>query len=711
MAVSMIGCNNIGENQSDDGEAYTEQLVVSGWMQAPINRISFHNDVVYFTTYEETESAEGELCCNNRLYSVDSDGNNLKEISIDLTKEEPLTMITSIIISDDDTISIWLSSNDSLDTNQVNVFIKVDSTGKELMRKDLNSLVNGQYINKALETSQGQIVAMSEDNIYIFDESLELMNEIAIKGRVLGMALTKEEQILCATEDSDEKKFQIIDIEQGKVIETISLNKRESVDENAMLNGFQYDFCYRNEKGIYSYDIKNEKSTCLMSYEKTNLVSEDIVDGISVGMDDFMIINYPHDGTGCSIAIYKKPDETIDNNKTVITFGAFQFDVNMKRAVLDYNKTSTKYQITLKEYFDEDSEEITADEAIENLNEDIAKGTIPDILDLGILTEQYASKGLFEDLTAYIEKDEELSESLFIESVFNAMKQDDKLYYISPDFGIATLIGKAEYEKECNGWSVEKLAAFCEKQDDKMPFYAKTKIDLLDIVLQGSLSDFYDWKSVGCQFDSQEFIDILTFCNFAIQNDNSLESDMTRNEMIEQGKVLLLDESDFVPQEISSYRKLFGEEIAYIGYPNKEGQGSYFAFNNQIGIYSESNVKDGAWEFLRMLLSEEYQEQYADLSKGLDRIPIRKDCFDLLMNELSSPQEDTEESDDDILLPTEEEAFRNLVANTNKAVSYDIEMMQIIEEEAQSYFEGKKDVNEIVQIIQNRCTTYINEKR
>jgi multiple sugar transport system substrate-binding protein len=62
-------------------------------------------------------------------------------------------------------------------------------------------------------------------------------------------------------------------------------------------------------------------------------------------------------------------------------------------------------------------------------------------------------------------------------------------------------------------------------------------------------------------------------------------------------------------------------------------------------------------------------------------------------------------------LPTEEEAFRNLVANTNKAVSYDIEMMEIIEEETQAYFEGKKDVNEIVQIIQNRCTTYMNEKR
>lgn len=714
MVFSMIGCSNIGEMQANDGEAYVEQLVVSDWRQAAINRISFHNDVVYFTIYGEIRSEDGEHYCMNQLFSVDKNGNNLREIPIDLSKEEPLTMITSIMINEDDTISIWLSSYDSIATDPINVFIRVDNTGKELLRKDLNSSVNGQCVNKVLETSQGQIVAMAENDIYIFDESLELTKEIDVEGRLIGMVLTKEAQILCATEDSNEKKqFQIIDMEQEKVVETISLKKGESMDENTLFNGFQNDVCYRNDKGIYSYDIKNKKSACLMSYEKTNLASEDIVDAISVGVDAFMLINYPHDDTGCSIAMYTKPDVSSENSKTTITFGAFQFDENMKRAVIAYNKTNTKYQITLKEYFDEDSGEITADEAIENLNEDIAKGEIPDILDLSILTEQYASKGLFEDLMPYIEKDDELSEELFVDSVFNAMKQEGKLYYISPDFGISTLIGKAEYEEECSGWSTEKLIAFCEEQNDKMPFYTETKIDLLDIVLQGSLSEFCDWESGECQFDSQEFIDILTFCDLAIPDDNSLEADVTRDEMIRQGKVLWIDEPDFVPQEISSYSKLFGGEIAYIGYPNKEGQGSYFAFNNQIGICSESNVKDGAWEFLRMLLSYEYQEQYADLSKGMYRIPIRKDCFDLLMTNLSHPQEDIEgfEEDNDIVSPTQEEAFRNLVTNTHKVVSYDIEVVRIVEEEAQSYFAGKKDVNEAVRIIQNRCTTYMNEKR
>ena len=95
----------------------------------------------------------------------------------------------------------------------------------------------------------------------------------------------------------------------------------------------------------------------------------------------------------------------------------------------------------------------------------------------------------------------------------------------------------------------------------------------------------------------------------------------------------------------------------------------------------------------------------------MERIPILQDCFDLLMERLSNPQEDSFEEENDILSSSQEEAFRNLVTNTHMAVSYDIEMMKIIEEEAQQYFEGAKDENKVAQLIQKRCTTYMNEKR
>ena len=708
---SMLGCNNIKENQTGSGEAYVEQLVISDWMQDKMNRVSFRDDVVYFTTYGEIVSDTGEHYCNNRLYCVNRDGSDLKEIPMDLTKENPLTMITSIMVNEDNTISIWLSSYDPVEADQVNVFITVDDTGKELVRKDLNALVNEQYVGKAFVIPQGQIAAMAENKVYIFDESLELVNEIDIEGHAIGVAYMKENQIVCATEDNNaKKKFQVIDIEQAKVVDTISLSRGEVLNENTLFDCSQYDLCYRNDKGIYSYDIKSKKSTCLLDYEKSNLISEDIVDGISVEADDFIIIDYSHDGTGSSIALYTKADTSVENSKTIITFGAFQFDDNMKRAVQDFNKTNATYQITLKEYFDVENQEMSADKAIEELNKDIVKGAVPDILDLSMLTEEYASKGLFEDLIPYIEKDAELSEEIFVGSLFDTMKQEGKLYYITPDFSMTTLLGSVEYKEECAGWDTKKLIALCEKQEDAIPFYVETKIDLLDILLQGSLGEFYSWENEECQFDSQEFKDILTFCDLAIRDEDSLEASLTREEMIRQGKVLWMDESDFVPQEIAYYSKLFGGEISYIGYPNQEGNGSYFSINTRIGICSESEVKDGAWEFICMLLSYEYQEQYADLHKGMNRIPVRRDCFELLMTRLSNPQEDIEGINPNISC-IQEKDFRNLVENTHKVVSYDIEVMKIIEEEAQAYFLGKKDMDETVRNIQNRCVTYMNEKR
>ena len=715
MVINIMGCDSLGGDKAANADNYEEQIIVNDWVRAWPNLLCYYDETFYFTTfgeYGEVGASENEHYCDNRLFSVERNGNEVKEISIDLSKEEPLTMITSIMV-DEDTISLWLSTYDADESKPINVLIQTDYAGKEKKRTDLNALVNEENIVKALQTTQGQIVAMAEDNIYIFDETLKLIKQIEIEGRAIGMAVSKDNQLIYASEDSNDKqKLHIINVEKGKIEKTIPLKRNEAMDYNSMFASEQYDICYRTNKGIYSYDLENKKATCLLNYDKSYLVGEDIRDAISVGMDEFVIINHPSNKIESNISLYSKQDTGVENEKVTVTFGAFQFDENVKREVIAFNKANSQYEITLKEYFDEDNGESAAD-AIQELNEDIAKGSIPDLLDLSLLTNQYAAKGLFEDLSVYIEKDSELSEEQFVEPVFQAMKNNGKLYAIAPYFGIATLIGKKEYAEQLNGLTVEKLIAFCKEHEDKLPFYAETKADLLSILLEGCIADYYDWERGTCQFDSQEFKDVLTFCNQIMSDDNLLDGNATRNELIEQGKVLLVNESDFVPQDILTYAKMFGGEISYIGYPNKEGHGSYFAFNSQIGIYSGSDVKEGAWEFLRTLLSSEQQEKYADIYSGLDRIPVRKDCFDQLMTNLSTSQGEFEEAGEDyeVITQEQEQAFRDIVNNTNKAISYDIEMMNIIDEEAQAYFAGKKDIDKTVRIIQKRCTTYMSESK
>ena len=59
----------------------------------------------------------------------------------------------------------------------------------------------------------------------------------------------------------------------------------------------------------------------------------------------------------------------------------------------------------------------------------------------------------------------------------------------------------------------------------------------------------------------------------------------------------------------------------------------------------------------------------------------------------------------------EKDDFDKMVNSLKKSSSYDTVMMQIILEEAQTYFNGKKSVDEIAKLIQSRCETYMSEMR
>lgn len=55
------------------------------------------------------------------------------------------------------------------------------------------------------------------------------------------------------------------------------------------------------------------------------------------------------------------------------------------------------------------------------------------------------------------------------------------------------------------------------------------------------------------------------------------------------------------------------------------------------------------------------------------------------------------------------EQIRELIAVAKPAKGSDITVQQIIMEEAETYFQGQKSVNEVADIIQNRVQLYISE--
>lgn len=667
---------------------------------------------------EEGDVVEGTTI--NRLYVANLDGSNAKEIPLpELSENE---YMGSMMITDANEIYILLNSYDSKTEKSSYNILKLDESGKELSKEDITKVLGvgeDSYFSRLMMDSKGRTIAIMEKSVKVLDENYKEIGEIKSDNYLDGAALTKDGQIICGSSGEEKAQVQVLDIDAKKWGETFKLDlKYLSSSESLMDGNGDYDFYYKDDNGIYGYSMADKKGTKLMDYVASNVSSENSYGIIPIGKDQFIGRVWDDDGT--HLVLYTKVDPADIEDKTVITFGASYIDDNIKKAAIEFNKTNKEYKIEFKDYSNEEDPDT-------KLNADIIAGNIPDILYVsdGSL-EQYVSKGILEDLTPYYDKDSDIGTQDIMKSVLEAMKIDGKLYYLSPSFSVSTLVGNAKDVGAESGWTFEDLKALLEKKGDSVrPFYSENKSDMLWSLMGIGTTDFVDWQTGECSFDSQDFKDILEICNTGKNEETEYDEDApSYPSLIKEGKVLFC-EGYISLEEIQVYKKMFDGDITFIGYPNKDKEGSYFNFDTPIGISSKSDVKDGAWEFIRTFMTKEYQGKNGNIWST----PTRQDCYDMMIKAKMTTKTYTDELGQEIspvsstygyddleveIKPSSQEEvdmYTDLINNTKKTRGYNNEMMEIIQEEAKAYFAGEKSLDDTADIIQNRIKTYVNENR
>lgn len=698
LAVSFIvfltGCK--GGDKSEIEYDYEEKIIVEGWMQGFIKQICLNSDTVLFTTFNLSGEPNSEESSYNGLYGINDNDENPVEIPLGLDSEFQ-HVIVSDIMCDNEMISLWLSTCDQDEYEPVNVLVQMDLNYNIINKVDLNNTVNEENIYKVLHSSNGYYICMGKNKLYVIDKNMELANTLELEGNSVGIAFTDEEKVLCVISNNDDMKSLVFDLDNMSVEKETPIKSCYADCLYGIISGNGYDFNYRTEDGIYGYNIDEQKSEYIFSFDRCGISGEDIEDVLCDNTGD--IIFSINSDEGSQIVRYTRNDN--QKKKTKIALGVLQADSQIRKAVQYFNKNDDDYTIEIKEYYNEDEGD-TPDDAIRKINEDIAKGSVPDILDLSLLSDRYEAKGLYEDLTNYIADSTELNEDEFFENAIEALKKDDKLYKVSPGFGIMTLVCK---KSECEAYedlNIDKLENLSkEKTGDNVLMVSSSKEDLLSILLDGNLGDYYDWEAGECRFDSEDFKKLLEYCA-EMEYDNY--NNASRIELIQQNTMPLIPGVSLIPRDVAEYRNILGEEIQYVGYPNKNGSNNYFVFENQIGIYSNSKEKEGAWKFIEMILSYDYQKHFVDIYSEDALIPLRKDCYNEVLDSMKKSEEIQ-------LTDEEKEDFDTLVDSTHKSSSCDIEMIQIIDEETKDYFDKKKSIDETVEHIQTRCETYMNETR
>lgn len=255
---------------------------------------------------------------------------------------------------------------------------------------------------------------------------------------------------------------------------------------------------------------------------------------------------------------------------------------------------------------------------------------------------------------------------------------------------------------------------------------------MLNTCLQYSSDAFIDYSTGKCSFDSQEFLEILEFANtFETETEWDREGDSLPKQ-ISDGRILLNAINIYEMTEMQMYSLMFNEPVTFIGYPTVDGSnGNRINGQNCYAITTKSKNPEGAWSFIESML------QYEEVSewRGNSYFPIRKDMleesFEIAMKENGAYDENgdimLDENGDPMIqpkvtwgyddwvcevyaaTPEQVQAVRELIDSSVAATNNDETILNIIQEEAQGYFEGQKSAQDVANVIQSRVQTYVSE--
>ncbi len=496
--------------------------------------------------------------------------------------------------------------------------------------------------------------------------------------------------------------------------------------------GKNYDFLLTNSQGIYAYNVGDTEVTPLLNYINSDIDGNNI-NQIFEAEDGKLVCIYMDEENWENHLAMMTPVAPEDvPEKEVITLACNYLDYQLRKYIINYNRTNTMYRVTVTDYSVYNTPE-DYNAGATKLNNDILTGNIPDIIVFDGYSNQmnnFIAKGLMADIGKLMEEDETMNMDDYMTNVFEAYSVDGKLYSVIPNFSVQTVVGKTSQVGETPGWTLDDLKALMAANPDASVFGdTMTRSEVLYQLMMYSGSDFVDSATGKCHFDSDEFIETLEFAAQFPEEFNweNVDDDywMTSETQYRDGRTLLMNTGIY---EFRDYNRIsegyYGEDVTPIGFPTEEGNGSVVIGSTQYGISARSGNIDGAWEFVKYFLSEEYQTS-DEMSYTL---PVLKSAFEEKLEEAQGRpywewEDGTKEYYDDtwwvgdqeiIIEPmTEAEAqeLYDFISSVNKPYSYDEDLMNIITEEVAPYFEGHKSAQEVATIIQSRAQVYINENR
>lgn len=768
MIATIAACRN--DDSGVDAFAPPEFIYVPESVPLPedisdISNLAFLDGRVYFTstTYDYNEETY-EYHNETSIYSMNPDGSDLTKLPdysspIDVPDNASGGIYVRNMTPDSEG-NFWIMENydysifnlpDNFDPERDmlweyaeslgsgTVLRKLSGTGAELSSVDLTAVTgqnsaSGQqvYIYTFGVDSAGNIYLCTEDmsmsgpggrTIVVLDSSGNKLFDLKTESWFEEFILTPDGAIAFTediySETGRTRSLRKIDVANKSLGEAIDL---PDVGYYFYNGSGGYDVLIGDNDNVYGFTFGEEEAVKILNWMDSDIINNQIENMTMTADGQILCSQYNYNrftGAGSQeVLILTKTPYSELPEKTLLTLAAVG-TWNIRDAVVAFNKASNEYRVQVIDYSQFNTED-DYNAGMTRLSAEIIAGQIPDILVISDLPYgDYVSRGLLIDLYPLLDADPDYSREDFLQNALHAAEIDGKLYQIFSSFDIFAMVGHPDVVGKDMGWTLDEFKSVLnDNPNADMPLgQSVTKTQFLQALLTINMDKFIDWGSGEANFESSDFIELMEFSNTLpedIDYDNISGSWedfwLGEEEAIATGRQIMstTGASDFY--QLSYYRSLFGGDYMLKSFPSSDGEVSFNLISRDgLAISAKSDHPDGAWQFVRTILSKEYQQ-------NIWEVPTNKEAFDAKAAEALAMEPGSYGYNNIMIDPPTQEDVSNVLAAIDNAqaittgMSTDPMIWDIISEEITPYFAGTRSAQDTASVIQSRVSRLVSER-
>ena len=602
--------------------------------------------------------------------------------------------------------------------------------------------------------SDGRYAIYDDMAILIFDKDGKKALEIQDPGRKLGSTVFTIDGKSYVTssvydiENGDDVQIKEVDLATGVLGKGQSINVPQALGTIVETAEGLY---VSASSGCYKIDIHTGELKLIFDWNDTDVGRQYLVSTTIVPKNDneFFVRGRSYNNTTGEMKTYlihlTRAEKNPHAGKKIIVLGGtyFSLQTSLVEFIDKYNSDpSNKCRAIFQDYYDE---MVTGDGKAElgrKVYLEILSGDAPDILVNFGNYSAFQTDKVMVDMNKYIDGKDGIDRSKYYDNVFRAMEKNGGLYHVPIRFCLTGLQVNTKMISNKTGWTFEEFDEAASSVSDKVSFVESMKYnDFLKVLLTTSMNDFvnYEKRTVDFQNDTMKKYLEMTLrygvreipedegSGYDYESDGTFYGTEDRTEMKFQKSLLAARESTVVSQdEFFRQKEALSIPTAFLGFPSSDRSGMTVECLTSIGIVETSDYKDLAWDLIRSYMEYTLGNSSGDMGISSNRELFDKETEEAFKKKEESYKEYDKEKEELIkmygdggvnieapyktrITRADVDEYRALVENATRSSAIDEEVFNVISEEAAGYFAGDRNVDDVLNTIENRTKLIVKE--